>query len=329
MDCLRRLRDHFNRFEVGPASWSHLDTLRFGGGESSSESDRGESSSESDDSSSSSASGVEDGGCCSKGGNSSSGGSRSSPKRKKAPPREQRPAAGGRHKKKEKRSRKKQSRQSRKKRKQTAAAAPPKPSVVVLERIRELREKENSTLLEKKELLELEKIEESAKNDFYEHSERFSAEFQRIPGLSRFRANLVFFWMWLVRQDLVSMQHHLNLGPGCLKGLIWLCPTVFCTYTSEDPSARPHDADLVDKVLDYVVGIIEDVCKGYMEEAGYVATRQIAEHVLCEVSARRLKTAIWRSRKLLLVFKNGQSTRKREANPTHHAASLSALICYF
>ena len=27
----------------------------------------------------------------------------------------------------------------------------------------------------------------------------------------------------------------------------------------------------------------------------------------------------------LLVFKNGQSTRKREANPTHHAASLSAL----
>ena len=31
----------------------------------------------------------------------------------------------------------------------------------------------------------------------------------------------------------------------------------------------------------------------------------------------------------LLVFKNGQSTRKREANPTHHAASLSALICYF
>jgi hypothetical protein len=31
----------------------------------------------------------------------------------------------------------------------------------------------------------------------------------------------------------------------------------------------------------------------------------------------------------LLVFKNGQSARKREANPTHHAASLSALICYF
>ena len=193
MDCLRRLRDHFNRFEVGPASWSHLDTLRFGGGESSSESDRGESSSESDDSSSSSAGGVEDGGCGSKGSNSSSGGSRSSPKRKKAPPREQRRAAGDRHNKKEKRSRKKQSRQSRKKRKQTAAAAPPKPSVVVLERIRELREKENPTLLQKKELLELEKIEESAKNDFYEHSERFSAEFQRIPGLSRFRPNLVFF----------------------------------------------------------------------------------------------------------------------------------------
>ena len=28
----------------------------------------------------------------------------------------------------------------------------------------------------------------------------------------------------------------------------------------------------------------------------------------------------------LLVFKNGQSTRKREANPMHRAASLSALM---